>query len=178
MITTRALLFSLVMGLFSGLVLAEARAYQVELIVFTQDFPNTELFDQTESKITWPAGITEISDQQRATNTTLDESLSLLSKSPNYRVIKYASWVQKLTADSTGVPVRIRSADGQLNGYLQLLQEQTLRVEVDLEYPSGQSDSYGNMVLYRLNEKRSIKLDDIYYLDHPRIGAILKVTGL
>jgi len=178
MIAARVLLFSLVMGLFSGLVWAEDRAYQVELIVFTQNFPNTELFDQTESKITWPTGITEISDQQRATNITLDESLSLLSKSPNYRVIKYASWVQKLTAVSAGVPVRIRSTDGQLHGYLQLLQEQTLRVNVELEYPAGLSDNLGNMILYRLNENRPVKLGDIYYLDHPRIGAIVKVTGL
>lgn len=174
---TRVLLFSLVMGLFSGLVLAEGSAYQVELIVFTQDFPNTELFDQTESKINWPGGMTEISDQQRATNTTLDESLSLLSKTPNYRVIKYASWVQNLSANA-GVPVRIRSTDGQLNGYLQLLQEQTLRVNVELEYPSGLSDNFGNMILYRLNENRPVKLGDIYYLDHPRIGAIVKVTKL
>lgn len=174
---TRVLLFSLVMGLFSGLVLAEGSAYQVELIVFTQDFPNTELFDQTESKINWPGGMTEISDQQRATNTTLDESLSLLSKTPNYRVIKYASWVQNLAANA-GVPVRIRSTDGQLNGYLQLLQEQPLRVNVELEYPSGLSDNLGNMILYRLNENRPVKLGDIYYLDHPRIGAIVKVTKL
>jgi len=159
-------------------VLAEDRSYQIELIVFTQDFPNTELFEQTTSKIDWPAGVTEISDQKRATNTTLDESFSLLSKDPNYRVIKYASWIQTLAEGGAGAPVRIRSVDGQLNGYLQLLQEQTLKVSVDFEYPSGRSDSHGDIVLYRLHEKRQVKLDDIYYLDHPRVGAIVKVTGL
>jgi hypothetical protein len=178
MIVTRALIVSVVLIFCSGLALAEGRSYQIELIVFSQDFPNTELFDQTASKINWPAGMTEVSEQQRAAHTTLDESLMLLSKNPNYRVIKYAAWVQSLAAGGISPAVRIRSDDGQLNGYLQLRQEQTLQVDVDFEYPSSRSDNVGNIVLYRLNEKRPVKLDEIYYLDHPRIGAIVKVTGL
>lgn len=178
MISTRVLIVSLVLGLFSGLVMAEDRNYQIELIVFTQDLPNTESFDQTGSKINWPNGVTEVSEQQPPIHTTLDESLILLSKDPHYRVIKYTAWVQTLAGGGVSAPVRIRSDDGQLNGFIQLRQEQTLQVDVDFEYPSGRSDNVGNDVLYRLNEKRPVKLDEIHYFDHPRIGAIVKVTGL
>lgn len=178
MINTRILTVSLLVLLFvSNQILAEDRGYQVELIVFTQDSVNTEEFDQTTSKINWPVGVSEVSDQKRATNTTLDESFSLLTKDPNYQVILYSSWIQTLSADGIGAPVKMHSADGQLNGYLQLLQEQTLQVAVDFEYPSGRSDNFGNIVLYRLHEKRPVKLDDIHYLDHPKMGAIVKITA-
>lgn len=176
MMITAKLLGYLLLGIVSVSVLAEENSYQVELIVFSQDFPNTELFEQTTSKIDWPTGITEVSDQQRATNTTLDESLSLLSKAPNYRVIKYLAWVQKVELGGVAAPVRIRNTDGQLNGFLQLHQS-PLHVVVDVEYPAERTDNSGNIVLYRLHEKRPVQLDDIYYLDHPRIGALVKVTA-
>lgn len=176
---------SLRIGLMALLVLmssslcAEARLYQIELIVFTQDLPNTELFEQTISKIDWPTSISEVSDQQRAAHTTLDESLVLLGKDPHYRIVKYFAWSQTRPESREAAGVRLRSVDGQLNGFLQLLQqEQSLNVSVDIEYPADQTDKMGNGVLYRLNEKRPVKSGETYYLDHPRLGAIVNVTAL
>ncbi|MEQ1622396.1 MAG: CsiV family protein [Methylococcales bacterium] len=159
--------------LMSSSLRAQERAYQIELIVFTQDLPNTELFEQTISKIDWPTSISEVSDQRRAPHTTLDESLVLLGKDPHYRIVKYFAWSQTLPESGDATAVRLRSIDGQLNGFLQLLQqEQSLKVLVDIEYPADQT---GSNVLYRLNEKRPVKSGETYYLDHPRLGAIVKV---
>jgi hypothetical protein len=44
-----------------------------------------------------------------------------------------------------------------------------------LERTANSGDS---TVIYRLNEKRPIKLNDVYYLDHPKFGVIVKVSSL
>ena len=76
------------------------------------------------------------------------------------------------------VPVHIQSPDGKLNGYLQMQHEQSLHMVVDLEYASNQSDNSGNTIIYRLNEKRPIKPNEVYYLDHPKFGVIAKISAL
>ena len=54
---------------------ADEKLYTIELIVFTQDMPNSEIFDQVESKIVWPERVAEISDYPAAKA----KNISLLS---------------------------------------------------------------------------------------------------
>jgi hypothetical protein len=164
-----------ILGLFSGNLLAEGNAYQIELIVFSQNMPNTEVFDQAESRIKWPPALTELSAYKKADNMTLNDGLAALSKDPAYRPIVHFSWIQ--SADVV-VPVHIQSPDGKLNGYLQMQHEQSLQMMVDLEYASNQSDNSGKSIIYRLNEKRPVKLNEVYYLDHPKLGVIAKISAL
>lgn len=163
------------LGLFSGNLLAEGNAYQIELIVFSQNMPNTEVFDQTESRIKWPASLTELSAYKKADNMKLNAGLAALSKDPAYRPIVHISWVQ--SADAVA-PVHIQSPDGKLNGYLQMQHEQSLQMMVDLEYASNQSDNSGKSIIYRLNEKQPVKLNEVYYLDHPKLGIIATISAL
>jgi len=164
------------LGLFNGNLLAEGNTYQIELIVFSQAMSNTEVFDQTESRIKWPATLTELSAYKQADNMTLNDSLAALSKDSVYRLMLHISWIQP--AGDVVAPVHIQTADGKLNGYLQMQHEQSLQMTVDLEYLSNQSDSSGKTIIYRLNEKRPIKLNEIYYLDHPKLGVIAKISAL
>jgi len=164
------------LGLFSSNLLAEGNTYQIELIVFSQAMSNTEVFDQTESRIKWPAILTELSAYKQADNMTLNDSLAALSKDSAYRPMLHISWIQPV--GDVVAPVHIQTADGKLNGYLQMQHEQSLQMTVDLEYTSNQSDSSGKTIIYRLNEKRPIKLNEIYYLDHPKLGVIAKISAL
>jgi hypothetical protein len=73
-------------------------------------------------------------------------------------------------------PVHIHSADGKLNGYVQMQQGQGLQMMVDLEFTPNLDSDTGKSVVYRLNEKRSIKLNEVYYLDHPKFGVVAKIS--
>jgi hypothetical protein len=134
--------------------------------------PNTEQFEQASSQITWPSDLTELSAYNKPDSTTLDDSYAALAKDSTYKPIMHVAWVQ---AAQTEAPVHIQDSDGKLDGYLQIQQGQGLQLAVDLELAAN---SGNGSVIYRLNEKRSIKLNEVYYLDHPKFGVIVKVSPL
>jgi hypothetical protein len=74
--------------------------------------------------------------------------------------------------------VHIQGADGKLDGYFQMQHDQGLQMTVDLELGSRFDGDSGKAVIYRLNEKRFIKLNELYYLDHPKFGAVVKISLL
>lgn len=171
----RTVACSLAAMLFCSPALAENGAYQVELIIFSQAMPNTEVFDQTASEISWPPDLTELSAYKKPETTTLDDSYAAIAKDSAYKPIMHVAWIQPLTAGVPSAPVHIQDSDGKLNGYVQVQQGQGLQLLVDLERTANSGEG---MVIYRLNEKRAIKLNDVYYLDHPKFGVIVKVSPL
>ncbi len=154
------------LGLFNSTVLAEGGAYQIELIVFSQAMPNTEVFEQTASQINWPSDVTELETYKKPEATALDDSYAAIAKDAAYQPILHVAWIQQ----AGSVPVHIQSSDGKLNGYVQLQQGQ---LSVDLELASNPGE-----MIYRLTEKRPIKLDEVYYLDHPKFGVVAKMSPL
>lgn len=170
----KIMVYSLAAMLFCSPVLAENGAYQIELIVFLQAMPNTEVFEQTASQIKWPSGLTELSSYKKPDSTALDDSYAALSKDSTYRPILHIAWIQP----TENGPVRIQGADGKLNGYFQMQHKQGLLMTVDLELTSNQNDDSGNAIIYRLNEQRPIKFNEVYYLDHPKFGVIAKISPL
>lgn len=166
------------LGLFSNSALAEGKAYQIELIVFLQTMPNTEAFNQVSSEIEWPSGLTELSAYNKPENTTLDDSYAALARDSAYRPILHAAWIQPVDERGASSPVHIQGADGKLNGYLLIQQEQGLQMTVDLEFSSNSGDGFSKNLVYRLNKKHSIKLNEVYYLDHPKFGVVVKMSSL
>jgi len=164
---------SLAAMLFCSPVLAEVDAYQIELIIFSQAMPNTEVFEQTSSQITWPSDLTELSAYKKPDSTMLDDSYAALAKDSTYKPIMHVAWIQPVGTGGASTPVRIQDNDGKLNGYLQIEQGQGLQLAIDLELTANSSNG---SIIYRLNEKRLIKLNDVHYLDHPKFGVIAKVS--
>jgi len=116
-----------------------------------------------------------------------------ITKDSTYRPILHVAWVQpRLGTGGLSAPVHIQGSEGKLNGYLQMQHDQGLQMTVDLELTSagdGVSKAsapadapylrpVGKTVVYRLNEKRSVKLNEVYYLDHPKFGVIAKISLL
>lgn len=178
MIKIMACSLAVIIGLFSSHLLAKAGVYQIELIIFSQAMPNTEAFEQTASQINWPSVLTELSAYKKPDNTTLTDRYAALLKDPAYQPILHVAWVQLVGGRELSAPVHIQSADSKLNGYLQMQQNQGLQMTVDLELASNAGDDFSKTVVYRLNEKRPIKLNEVYYLDHPKFGVIVKVSPL
>lgn len=163
---------------FSNRLLAEDGAYQIELIIFSQAMPNSEAFEQTASQIMWPSALTELSAYKKPGATTLDESYDALSKVPVYRPILHVAWIQPIGGGGLAAPVHIQGAEGKLDGYFQMQHDQGLQMTVDLELGSRFDGDSGKAVIYRLNEKRFIKLNELYYLDHPKFGVVVKISLL
>ncbi|TAN68084.1 MAG: hypothetical protein EPN17_09555 [Methylobacter sp.] len=170
--------FTAMLVFFSASVLAESSAYQIELILFSQAMPNTEVFDQAVQPIHWPSGLIELSAYAKQEHTSLDDSYAALAKDSTYQPIMHVAWIQPVGEGGLSAPVHIQGVDGKLNGYLQVQQGQGLQLTVDLELNSTPGDGTGKPVVYRLNEKRPMKFNEIYYLDHPKLGAIVKISPL
>jgi hypothetical protein len=178
MIKIMAYSLAAMLGFFSGPLVAEGGAYQIELIVFSQTMPNTEVFEQTASKIKWSSALTELSAYKKPDGTTLDDSYAALSKDSTYRPILHVAWIQSVGNGGLSAPVHIQGADGKLNGYVQIQHDQGLQLTVDLELNSNPDADSSKAVIYRLNEKRSTKLNELYYLDHPKFGVVVKISPL
>jgi hypothetical protein len=172
------LLLAAILSLFSSYLIAETGSYQIELIIFSQNWPQTETFDQTLSQIEWPNSLTELSTYPKADQRMLTDSFALLSKNSAYRPILHSAWIQTIAEDSPGSPVHIQSVDGTLNGFVQTQRGRTLQLIINLEYTPTQTDKNGETFNYHLNEKRQFQLNDIQYFDHPKFGAITKISTL
>jgi hypothetical protein len=166
------------LGLSSYPLLAEGGAYQIELIVFTQAMPTTEVFEQTASQIKWPSDLTELAAYKKPDATTLGDSYTALSKDQAYKPILHVAWVQPTVDGGLSAPVHIQDTDGKLSGYVQIIQSQSLQMMIDLELTANSGDGSVKSGVYRLNEKRAIKLNEVYYLDHPKFGVVAKISPL
>lgn len=161
---------------FSSQVSSQGDGYRIELMVFAQDMPNTEVFEQTESQIKWPADLSELSVYKKADTMALADAYAALSKDPVYQPVMHVAWIQAVAEGTLSSPVHIRSAEGALNGFVRIQRGQTLQLIADLEYAPDQANS--EALVYRLNENRRIKLDEIHYLDHPKFGIVAKISPL
>jgi hypothetical protein len=165
-------------GFYSSLALADGNTYQIEAIIFAQNTPTDEVFDQTSSQIGWPPDLTELSVYSKPEQTLLDDAYAALSRDSAYQPISHIAWVQQMNKGEQAAPVHIQGVKNGLNGYIQLHYIQGLQMTVDLELNSGSGVSSGETLIYRLNEKRPIKLNEIYYFDHPKFGVVVKINLL
>jgi hypothetical protein len=171
-------LLTVAVGPFSNLLFAETGQYQIEVVVFSQKWPNTEVFEQTTSKIDWPNTLTELSTYRMADQRMLAESATALSKNSAYQPILHEAWIQSIEENSPGNPVHIQSTEGTINGYVQMERGRTVQLTADLEYTPGLTDNSGEAIIYRLNEKRTFQFNDVLYLDHPMFGVLTKITAI
>jgi hypothetical protein len=144
------------------------RAYKIEMIVFAQHDETNEVFDQYQSRIQWPATIRNLSDYSPATK-SLTGIWAKLQASPSYRPILHVAWVQRVGANRLGAAVKIQSPSPHIKGYFRIQRGNLLHLIADIEYQPED-------VIYRIQEKRRFKLNEIHYLDHPRFGLIVRVS--
>jgi len=149
---------------------AAERSYKIELLVFAQDMPTTEVFEQTESQIYWPKYVSDLSSYNKA-SLQLNASYEKLLRSHKYHPLVHLAWGQTIKANSLGPAVRITNPEGTLDGFIQIQRGHLLHLKADFEYSVG-------TVIYHLNEKRRFKLNEIHYLDHPKFAVIARVSPI
>lgn len=156
---------------------ASERLYQIELLVFTQNAPSTEHFEQTTSQIAWPQQVTGwMSYPQLANNNRklLNSAVSLAKRS-DYQLLASPAWIQSVPANSLSTAVQISNHEGTINGFFRLQRGSLIQMIVDLELTPA--DNWP-ATIYRLREKRRFKLNEIHYLDHPKLGVIAYISPL
>jgi len=140
--------FSLFFFFNSG-VFADERVFQVEMIVFQQSAPNTELFEQTESKMT----AVQHYAKTTAGTKTMASIYRRLKGSSDYRPFFYQSWRLAVNSGQVSLPIHISLANESLDGWVKVQRSHLLHVITDLEYRlEGSVETEG--LIYRINEKR------------------------
>ncbi len=156
---------------------ADEKLYTIELIIFTQDMPNSEIFDQVESKIVWPERVAEISDYPaaKAKNISLLSSYKKIARSSQYQPLMHIAWTQSVKSNRFSKAVRITNSEGTIDGYFRMQRGHYVHMSADIEYSPG---DYEESIIYRLNEKRRFKLNETHYLDHPKFGILARISPI
>ena len=165
----------LMLSLVSSYVYADEKMYKIELVIFSQDMPNTEVFDQTESEIVWPRNIVKRSSYEKVDSEDMGllESYAKLARNNNYNPLKHVAWIQGVKENRLSIAVQLGRGDPTIKGFFRIQRGHLLHMIADLEY-SPYSDM--GSVIYRLKEKRRFKLNEIHYLDHPKFGMLARVS--
>jgi hypothetical protein len=183
--------------------MADTRWYHLEVIVFEQNAPNTEAFEQTLSELDLPANPAYLSRSQQSMSSLLDspiayaqvkaddrllnETYNKLKRSADYRPLLHASWIQPAQSNQVNRGILLNVTDNYgieiVKGILKIQRGHYLHLIMDMEYAPGQFSSTQNAefsepVIYHLKEKRRVRLNEIHYLDHPKFGIILIIKPL
>ena len=102
---------------------------------------------------------------------------SLLDQDGHYRVIAHQHWQQTIDAKTIAKPVRVVSTNSaELEGTIRFYMSRHLHLDVNLLFRSIAPD--GGNVVYRLNEQRKLKSQEMHYFDHPKLGVLVRVMPL
>lgn len=164
--------------------------YKVELLVFAQNSANSELFEQTDSTIKWPAQMSEIEAPAVASQTsvTLLPVTGLISPSAriaqdkNYKLLLQTAWMQTLNYNQPGRAVHFAIPGNTLDGFITITVNPALNVHLDAEYTpvklNNKTAKPELNIVYRLTENRQLKPNEIHYFDHPKFGVITLISPL
>jgi hypothetical protein len=165
---------------------AATNLYEIEVVVFENrlsDLEGGELWARNPEK---PASAGKDKPASTGKAPPADSGLSAaaaaLEKSGRHRVLTHLRWRQSAEAKSVSKPVKISNTTGGLDGSLRFYLSRFLIVEMNLALREMQSQgmfsgiSENDTVVYRLNEPRRIKVSETHYFDHPKFGALVRVT--
>jgi len=160
--------------------------YVVEVVVFENRLPeleNAELWTSTADKT---GNNNEASDavkigEKAPVDSVLSAAAAALENSGRHRVLTHQLWQQSVEAKSASKPVQITGAAGELDGALRFYLSRFLLVDINLSLKettaAGVASEPGKeSPVYRLNEHRRVKISEVHYFDHPKFGALVRVT--
>lgn len=93
---------------------------------------------------------------------------------PDQRPIGALGWQLGARALRAGRTVRLDGEFPGLLGFVRLRLSTRLVVELDLRWAPA-SRSEGEPLVFRLSERRAIRLNEVHYFDHPAFGVLLRI---
>ena len=169
-----------------------AQWYHVELIVFEQlDTVTDEQWPQMPELKTAPLTPQSISKLIQPTkNETLLDSVERLNRSARYQVHYHSAWQQPIMRKRSAKFIDIHSDDELIQGKMRLYKSTYLHAALDLWLVenTAQVNSWSDVSPDgvdidmprnpHLLESRRIRSKKLYFFDHPKMGALLKLTPI
>jgi hypothetical protein len=168
-------------------------SYSVELVVFQNlrsDLDGGELW---VSKLV-PADAATPGQTVAATgpvpqDSELAKAKAALEKSGDYAILAHRFWVQEARPETEASRMSVKGENNGLDGTVQFFMSRFLHVAMNLGLnadgattASAASDTLpgGDMapLVYRIEERRRVKSNDIQFFDHPRFGVLLQVKPI
>jgi hypothetical protein len=185
----KKLLFILILASVPGMLVYAAapstNIYEIEVVVFENRIPDLE-GDEHWMRDPDKSASTDMNDAvsvggKPAADSSLSATAAALENSGRHHVLAHLRWQQSAEAKSVSKPVKVVSADGALEGALRFYSSRFLLLDVNLTLreavSGGMSAGTGQITpAYRLTEARRVKSSETYYFDHPKFGALVRVS--
>ena len=165
---------------------ATTSKYEIEVVVFENrqaDLEGDERWTRTrQESVAAKNDETLVVGEIPLPDSPLLEATAALERSGRHRVLVQMRWQQSAEAKSVSKPVKVASVSGELDGSLRFYLSRYLIVEMNLKLRGSPSGGFfgggqGNEeTTYRLSEPRRIKVSEIHYFDHPKYGALVRVS--
>lgn len=165
---------------------AATNMYDIEVVVFENrlsDLEGDELWAREPEKSASTGKDESISaGGNPPENSALSAATTALEKSGRHHVLAHLRWQQSAEAKSVSKPVKIGNTAAGLDGSLRFYLSRFLILELNLALREAQTGgtfsgtSEKDAVVYRLNEPRRIKVSETHYFDHPKFGALVRVS--
>ena len=169
----------------------QSNNYEVEVLVFRNIMPSlvgNELWTQdTVNPVI--KGLANAASPVPAppVDTVLSDAAIALSGNPHYQLLVHDSWIETAQTRFASKPVRITASepgdpqelDGTVRFYLNQYMHVVLHLLLKEPAPESAASLFGAPaapVLYRLDDQRRIRLNEVNYFDHPMFGVLLRVT--
>jgi len=157
---------------------AATTTYDVEVLVFENRLPSLEggeLWTRDNAQATKPdAGESVTVGESFPADASFVSTAAALDRNGGYRVLLHRRWRQTAEEKSATKAVRLRNAEGKLDGTLRFYTSRFLLVDLDVVL-QDKGEGVSNLN-YRLSDHRRVKPQEINYFDHPKLGVLLKVT--
>ena len=169
----------------------KTNTYTVEIVVFTTKLPQLE-GDELWTMDTKQVAVPQADAAQPANLSTSAGFFAVtaadLEKDGRFRILAHRRWTQTMEAKSASLPVRIHAANPkspeELNGTLRIYLSRYLHMDINLVYQEeirdggfmGVATANPSKIGYRINEQRRIKGQETHYIDHPKFGALVRLT--
>ncbi len=157
--------------------------YRVEVVFFTQPSINPEEEEQPRGSspgltraIAWPlreSGQPGLGyEQLDLADYRLTRAARRLEAQPGFQVHWHAAWIQpglgRLQAQAVALPFALRSEG--INGWIRVYRERFLHAETQITVTNEEGELVGHMTT-----SRRMRSDEQHYLDHPRLGILVRV---
>lgn len=149
--------------------------YDIEVLVFENRQPGLEGGEVWKEPVKEPGDIegAAVPEGVPEPDSTLSRAAAELARDGQHRILAHKRWQQNADAKSETTPLRLQSPGQELDGTLRFYFSRFLHVELNLTLQDGS----GGMA-YQLAEHRRVRPQEIYYFDHPKLGALVRVAAV
>ncbi|MBI3899026.1 MAG: hypothetical protein HY308_12130 [Gammaproteobacteria bacterium] len=150
--------------------------YEIEVVVFETRLPDmegSELWTRDAAATIDTATATKAGETPAAS--TLSSAINALQNDGRFHVLLHRRWLQNADAKTNATPVLLATEDKTLDGALKFYLSRFLHVELNLAF-KPQTANLDTAPVYQINEERRIKSQELHFFDHPKFGALVRIS--